>query len=403
LASTRRYITLLTLSLGLHLAAQQQVHISPQPTNTSQQPANNLSGTVTDSASGKPLSGISVFLNNTSRGTVTGADGAFRLTDMPRGTYQLVFSSVEYQTFVMEVNSGRLPPPLNIKLSPRLTELTSVTVEPFDKHGWARYGKFFFDNFIGATENAGSCRLLNKGVLRFYFSKRSNRLIVKATEPLHIENNALGYSLTYQLEAFGADFSAKTVSYYGYPLFQQLIPRSDNRRQKWEQKRKEAYTGSIMHFMRSLYAGRTITEGFLMQKQIIAANEEKERVKQIYRPDFQKPGLYPMDTLHYFWDVLRQPDPIRKTITLAPDSIITTCPDGAKSIYFTNSLIVLFGVRARTAEDYKTSGLMLTKPQPIIVAENGSYSSPQNVLAQGAWALSEKICNLLPIDFPAGP
>jgi hypothetical protein len=386
LASTRPYIILLTLSLGfLQLVAQQ--------------PANILSGIVTDSSTGKPLAAISVFLNNTSRGTVTGNNGTFQLTDMPKGAYQLVFSSVGYKTFVIEVNSGRLPPPLDIKLSPRITELTSVTVEPYDKHGWAKYGKFFLDNYIGSSENASSCTLKNKGALRFYFSKRSNRLIVRASEPLRIENNALGYVLTYQMEAFGADFTAKIVSYYGYPLFQQMIPRSENRRRKWEQKRKEAYAGSIMHFMRSLYGGRTITEGFLMQKEIMAPNEEKERVKQLYRPDFQKPGLFPMDTLHYFWDVLRQPDPIKKTITMPPDSVITVYPDGTHGIYFTGSLIVLFGVRARTAEDYKTSGLMLMRPQIITVQENGSYSSPQDLLAQGAWALSEKICNLLPLDY----
>jgi CarboxypepD_reg-like domain len=386
LASTRPYNILLTLSLGFFQLAAQQ-------------PANTLSGIVTDSATGKPLAGISVFLNNTSRGTLTGSNGAFQLTEMPRGTYQLVFSSVEYRTFVSEVNAGRLPPPLRIRLSPRVTELTSVTVEPYDKHGWAKYGKFFLDNYIGSGENASSCTLKNKGALRFYFSKRSNRLIVRATEPLRIENNALGYTLTYQLEVFGADFTAKIVSYYGYPLFQQMVPRSENRRMKWQQKRKEAYTGSIMHFMRSLYAGRTITEGFLMQKEIMAPNEEKERIKRTYRPDFQKPGLFPMDTLHYFWEVLRQPDPIKKSITMPPDSVFTVYPDGTRGIWFTGSLIVLFGVSARTAEGYKTSGLMLMKPQIITVDENGSYSSPQDVLSQGAWALSEKICNLLPIDY----
>lgn len=390
MASTRPYIILLTLFLGFRLAAQ-------QPANSVS--GISLSGIVTDSATGKPLAGVSVFLNNTSRGTVTGGNGTFQLTDMPRGTYQLVFSSVEYKTFVIEVNSGRLPPPLSIRLSPRVTELTSVTVEPYDKHGWAKYGKFFLDNYIGSSENASSCTLKNKGALRFYFSKRSNRLIVRASEPLRIENNALGYVLTYQMEAFGADFSAKIVSYYGYPLFQPMVPRSESRRKKWEQRRKEAYTGSIMHFMRSLYAGRTVTEGFLMQKEIMAPNEEKERIKQVYRPDFQKPGLYPMDTLHYFWDVLRQPDPIKKTITMPPDSVITVYSDGTRGIWFTGSLIVLFGVSARTAADYKTSGLVLMKPQVITVDENGSYFPPQDVLAQGAWAFSEKICNLLPIDY----
>jgi len=178
-----------------------------------------------------------------------------------------------------------------------------------------------------------------------------------------------------------------------------MVPKNENRRKKWEFNRKQAYTGSIMHFMRSLYIGRAVTEGFLMQKQIMAPNEEKQRIKQLYRPDFQKPGLFPMDTLHYFWDVLRQPDPITKTITVAPDSILTVYPDGTRGLYFDGSMIVLFGVNARTAEDYKTSGLMLLKPQIITVQENGRYSSPQDLLAQGAWALSEKICNLLPLDY----
>jgi hypothetical protein len=385
LASTRPYLILLTLSLGLRLAAQQ--------------PANTLSGKVTDSATGKPLAGISVFLNNTSRGTVTDGNGAFQLTGMPRGTYQLVFSSVGYKTFVTEVNSASLPPPLRISLTPRVTELTSVTVEPFDKHGWAKYGKFFFDNYIGTTDNAGSCSLKNHGALRFYFSKRSNRLIVRATEPLKIENNALGYILTYQLETFTADFSAKIVSYYGYPLFQQMVPKNENRRKKWEFRRKEAYKGSMMHFFRSLYLDHAVTEGFLLQKEIMAPNEERQRIKQIYRPDFQKPGLFPMDTLHYFWDVLRQPDPIKKTITVPPDSILTVYPDGTRGMYFTGPLIVLFGINARTAEDYKISGLLLINPQIITIQENGSYSSPQDVLAEGVWALSEKICNLLPLDY----
>src|ERR1700724_1515510 len=38
---------------------------------------NVLSGSVKDSASGNPLSGVSVFLNSTSKGTVTRADGSF--------------------------------------------------------------------------------------------------------------------------------------------------------------------------------------------------------------------------------------------------------------------------------------------------------------------------------------
>src|ERR1700722_13563594 len=101
----------------------------------------------------------------------------------------------------------------------------------------------------------------------------------------------------------------------------------------------------------------------------------------------------------FSWAFYPNPTPSKKTITLAPDSILTVYPDGTRGLYFTGSIIVLFGVSARTAEDYKTSGLMLLKPQIITLQENGRYSSPQDLLAQGAWALFEKICNLLPLDY----
>jgi len=45
---------------------------------------NVLTGSVKDSATGKPLPGVSVFLNGTSKGTVTRADGAFVLGKFPR-------------------------------------------------------------------------------------------------------------------------------------------------------------------------------------------------------------------------------------------------------------------------------------------------------------------------------
>src|SRR6185312_10010828 len=159
---------------------------------SAQQVGNTLSGTVVDSAGGTPLAGVSVFLNNTSRGTATGAKGDFRL-DIPRGTYQLVFSAIGYTTRVIDVNGAHLPPPLHLLLRPKATELAAVTVEPYDKHGWAKWGKYFLDNFIGTTDNAADCKLKNHDVLRFYYSRRSNRLSVTAIEPLQIDNNALGY------------------------------------------------------------------------------------------------------------------------------------------------------------------------------------------------------------------
>jgi CarboxypepD_reg-like domain len=367
----------------------------PSPNNPS---ANSLSGNVTDSATGKPLAGVSVFLNNTSHGAVTRADGSFLLKDIPKGSYQVVFSAIGYATAITDINGSRLPSALRVILHPRAVELAAVTVEPYEKNGWSRWGKFFMENFIGTGENAPSCDIRNRNVLRFHYSKRSNRLLVTAAEPLLVENNALGYILEYQLEQFAADLNSKTVTYFGYPFFQEMTTTKENRQMKWTAGRRTAYTGSMMHFMRSLYAGRSIKEGFLAERQVIIPNEEKIRVKDIYRPDFQKAGQFPMDTLHYFWEVLRQPNMITRMLIVPPDSILTTHEDGRRYLFFEGRLTVVYGVNDRSG-DFRTSEMRLLNPVRITVEENGNYYPPQVLLTSGFWGQSEKISNLLPLDY----
>jgi hypothetical protein len=344
------------------------------------------------------VAGVSVFLNNTSRGTATGTKGDFHL-DIPQGTYELIFSAIGYATLVVQVNGSRLPPPLHLRMHLKATELAAVTVEPFDKHGWSKWGKYFTDNFIGTTENAADCKLKNHNVLRFYYSRRTNRLSVTATEPLQIENNALGYVLTFQLEGFKADFTGKTVLSFGYPYFQPMTPKNAGREKYWAFRRHQAYAGSTLHFMRSLYAGRTVSEGFLIQKEITGPNTEKRRVKELYHPDFQKPGLFSMDTLHYFWEVLRQPDIITWKVVVPPDSILTTAGDGSRELFFTDPLIVLYGVRQSNGGELQTSGLTMIIPKPVKVEENGNFYPAEQLFSTGHWALTEKICNLLPLDY----
>ncbi|GGB04412.1 carboxypeptidase-like regulatory domain-containing protein [Puia dinghuensis] len=364
----------------------------------SAQPGGTLSGTVTDSITGKPLAGVSIYLNNTSKGTVSKNDGAF-LLPLPPGTYQLVASAIGYATSITEVNGNRLPASLRLKLRPQATELAAITVEPYEKRGWGKYGKFFWNNFIGMGPNASSCSILNKEVLRFHFYKRSNRLSVTATEPLEIENDALGYTLEYNLQEFVSDFNNNIVTYYGYPFFREKTAKNEGKKQTWIRNRRTTYQGSMMHFMRSLYAGHSIREGFLIQQNVVVPNAEKRRIKNIYRPDFQKPGLFPMDTLHYFWEVLRQPDPIQRRIGVSPDTLITTRADQSKGMYFDGTLIVSYGVTSRI-DSFRQSGIRLMSAQPITVEENGYYYPSKEILiTSGSWSQTEKISNLLPLDY----
>src|SRR5271163_1800319 len=66
--------------------------------NTTQPPNTTLSGSVRDSATGKPIPGVSVFLNSTSKGSVTRDDGTFVISGIPPGRYQLIISAICYAT-----------------------------------------------------------------------------------------------------------------------------------------------------------------------------------------------------------------------------------------------------------------------------------------------------------------
>lgn len=355
-----------------------------------------LSGTIRDSANGKPLPGVSVFLNGTSRGTVTRADGSFTLA-FPPGRYQLIASAIGYANYLTEISSRNLPSDLKITLHTAADELASVTVEPYLKDGWKRYGRLFWQYFIGTTPNASECTIKNKEALRFHFYLKSNQLAVTAVDPLLIENKALGYELEYRLERFVCDFASHIVSYYGYPLFRDIPTGDIEKKQKWENNRQLAYMGSMMHFMRSLYSHRAYQEGFLVKYKSPVPNIEKQRVKAIYRPNITKTDSIPIDTLHHYWEVLREPDYFWTTAT-DPEGLMTVQKDQTHVLFFYDSCTVIYGNPKRGIA-YSESAIRLMDQQPIAIDENGSYYPQSEVLNLETWAITQNISNLLPRDY----
>ncbi len=369
-----------------------------------QSPDNNLSGLVTDSASNQPLSGVSIFLNNTSKGTASLADGSFLLKAIPRSKYQLIVSAIGYETAVIDINGDHLPSSIKVTLRQKATELKAFVVEPEDKHGWQKWGSTFVDNFIGTTENAQFCRIRNTGTLHFYLYKKRNRLTVSATEPLIIENTALGYILRYKLESFSIDFNANVLIYSGYPWFQEMATTNGNRRRRWEAQRAKAYAGSMMHFMRSLYADNLQQEKFSVKQRVKLPNAEKRRVRSLFRPDSLLSGAYPPDTLHYYLEALRQPDFETAIINATAGSLHVNLPDTSQTGRdLASSNVKPFSFDGSLAIGYPTwqfeSQLRLVNFDIFAVAENGSYFPPESVLVYGTWSRTEKIANLLPLDY----
>ncbi|MGV3502217.1 MAG: TonB-dependent receptor [Adhaeribacter sp.] len=59
----------------------------------------NISGIVTDAATGAPLPGASIRIGDTRYGATTDLQGGFQLRNLPGGTYQLVATYVGYKTY----------------------------------------------------------------------------------------------------------------------------------------------------------------------------------------------------------------------------------------------------------------------------------------------------------------
>ena len=88
-----------------------------------------IRGTVVDQASGEPLPGVNVIIQNSNRGTNTDAEGAFTFTNVGTGSRTLHFSFIGYKTFVKTVDlAASQTATLAIELSADVMQMSSIQV-----------------------------------------------------------------------------------------------------------------------------------------------------------------------------------------------------------------------------------------------------------------------------------
>lgn len=399
-----------------------------------------ITGKVVNASTQEPIPGSSVFISNTSFGTVTTKDGSFELTDIPTGKYDLIISSVGYETVAHSFTTDKLPMRMKVELNQKVRELANVTVEPSVEEGWDKWGQVFMDNFIGQTPNAKNCRVKNQKSLRFRYYRKSNRLVAYSDEPIIVENKALGYIIKYQLEDFEINYKGSTTFFAGYPLFEEMEKRKGVPR-RWQRARDKAYYGSMMHFMRSVYNNSLAEEGFDVKRMVRTPNYEKQRVRKVFRPNmirsvtkgtttttrisFTNSGIIPIqqrvpddsigvseDSAAYYQSVLSQPDYIDAygRSLLTADSLIVGQEGAFKALYFPDYIYITYryeledpGYLSYHHENrkpfYQRSHIWLQSGNAIGVDENGSYFPPQEVYSMSYWGWGEKTANLLPLDY----
>lgn len=204
-----------------------------------------------------PLEGASVYLNNTTIGTITNEKGEFKL-NTPKGYYNLIVSFIGLKTLQLKINTNIETNPLLLKLKPDTNILNEVVIQKtkYDddwKYNLSRFKKAF----LGKTELASQCLILNPKVLHFDFDKKTNKLSAYAHEPLQIKHKGLGYLIFYDLVEFS--LINNRIFFSGYSKYKDL---KTTIKKKWKANRVKAYNGSRMHFYRSIIKNELDIAGF---------------------------------------------------------------------------------------------------------------------------------------------
>lgn len=337
-----------------------------------------ISGKIIDESTKLPLQGASVFAENTTIGTATDGDGVFQLR-LPNGGYSLVITFTGYQTETKRIttaDAGNNELIIDLKKKEKSMDefVVKATYEVAD--GLEKYGDFFLENFIGKTANSKQCVLKNKEALKFFYYRRTKKLKILATEPLEIVNDALGYTIKYELDSFVHEYNTQVSVYTGYPLFQEMESSSIDQLLSWNAARKVAYNGSILHFMRSMYQKKLKEDGFEIQYIIFDKNKERAMLLK----DFYGAVNYNRDDSSNTVGILPQ----HKEVAV---------------LYKNEASAALYvAANPEASPKFQLSVLAFLPNETMFIEQNGFYFEQNDITITGYWAW-EKVADMLPFDF----
>lgn len=358
---------------------------------TSQAQVNMNRGLVLDQSTKQPIAGASVFINASGIGAVCDANGQFNLNKFIQanlGNPNLTIAAVGYETatYNLTIRTGEVV----IYLKPIINELETVVVHSAEKNGWQKYGADFIENFLGYSDFSKQCVLKNPEVLSFYYDPELLVLKVVAKKPLLIYNKALGYNITYWLDEFEQNYTTRIIIFKGSSLFEDRIKAKGRKSQaaKWLKNRTDAYNGSVMHFIRAVYAGDLAKSGFV--------------VRRLDKVEGNRKGKY-----------TNVVDPKELAEADFSESILTDSLTSQKIIQFTKYLYVLYNKELEELSYLKrqylfnqpnpgpqTSIVQLVGTNAVEIFPNGHIEPAIAFFLEGYWAY-EKLDKLLPLDYKA--
>jgi hypothetical protein len=332
----------------------------------------SIKGKVLDASTGQPLTHASVYCENTTAMTVSNEKGEFELL-LSAGGYNLIVSYTGYRSSSTQISASNEMLVISLKREDkRLAEVIVSTKSKLVADGWNSYGSYFVKNFIGATPNSEDCKLLNPEVLKFYYYGNDNMIKVLATAPLKVRNKALGYLLTYELDSFVFRFGENTCTYHGICRFSEMEGNEQQKKQ-WARNRKQAYEGSLLHFMRGYYSGTLPYDGWDLALQQMNDPDTFDKIKN------------PFDSLYY----TRIKEKREVELQFPRRIRVIYTKKVPEREYLEQHSLPLNTTTLSSAVDLK---------EIIIIKENGYFYNPLSWVTYNYWSW-KNIADMLPFDY----
>jgi hypothetical protein len=321
-------------------------------------------------------------LAGSTKGAATDEQGEFIIPSVPLGSYELVISMIGYETSMMRLRlSEKINKHLHIRLKPQPISAPELEVTASHPRQWKKHLKKFTKQFIGSSEFASKCMIINPEVLDFDIDNSSQLFSAAASASLEIENRALGY----RIQSILVDFTYQEdgiLRYIHKPKFNPLSPANAKQKKKWRKNRLEVYHGSTRHFLSALVTDRMEQEGFYIDGVANLSNINNELyLMSLTTEDLIHPG----DELFEYQ--LAFPDYVKVYFNREGE-------------FFHEGGYEVSGDRIRVGRHRDTRQISVIEMNipSVIVNTTGHLYDPYALTTYGYWA-SERVAEELPLDY----
>jgi hypothetical protein len=211
-----------------------------------------------------PLEFVNVYVNNTSIGTATKADGSFMLR-VPKSILkvELIVSFIGYNTVKRVLSPNEMDKNIVFALETS-NVLKEIKITAKHDKDWKKKWRIFKEGLLGDSQFTSDCEILNPEAIRLEYD-RNKYVVATANEPIYIQNNGLGYKIMFRMESFISDGSL--TFFAGDKFFENLKPKDERQENRWKKYRKRAYHDSFRNFLVSLSQNKLDENGFEIFKE----------------------------------------------------------------------------------------------------------------------------------------